>query len=366
VSSAFDIFEPVLAPCETSLLFPEGIPNWRNGLLIRATNWLGDVMMTLPATYKMSTLVPDQCGVFVLSSAALAPVWRAAPWVSHVVEMSGKRLRGAPLAEARRLRAGVAVVLPNSLGSALDVYRCQVPIRLGRSGRGRAPLLTHRAPKWRRGKGTAQCHQLSHYLELARILGDVASDMTCPSLHIPDATDIGQTFGMETSDTQPWLALAPGAAYGPAKQWPPEHFAEVARWWCSEHGRCVVVGTEKERTEGETIAQQVNGVLNLAGKTGLKDLMAVLSVADAVVANDSGAMHLAAGLGTSGVAIFGSTDPVATGPLGAPWILLRKGRDCGPCFQRSCSHQDESSLCLTQVTSEEVCRALGQLLVTAK
>ncbi len=362
MSPEFEIYEPVLRPMEDAPRLKEDETNWRNGLLIRATNWLGDAMMTLPAVYKMSRFVPEPCGVFVVCPAGLAPLWRAAPWVSHVVELEGPRLEGLVLGKARGLRPGVGVVLPNSFGSALDLHRCHVPTRIGRRGRGRSLLLTHRVRRWARGKETADCHQLSHYLELARVLGEVPRDAVCPPLRVPDAGRVGERLGIVPRAGERWLGLAPGAAYGAAKQWPMEHFADVARWWSEEHGRCVVVGAAEEREIGGAIAERVDGVVNLTGQTDLRELMAVLSLTDLVAANDSGAMHLSAGLGIPGVAVFGSTDPVATGPLGAPWVLLRGDTDCGPCFQRTCSHQETSSRCLTRIPPERVCGALRQLL----
>ena len=336
-----------------------GSVSWRNGLLVRATNWLGDALMTLPAVHKVVRMMPDACGVFVLCPASLAPLWDAVPWVSKSIPMEGKRLRAEEAREAAGCRPGAALVLPNSFGSALDVFRCSVPVRVGRRGNLRSPLLTHCLPRWRRGAGFASRHQLSEYLELAEAFGVVAWDAECPALSPADAEATAKRLGISAEEH--WLALAPGAAYGPAKQWPVKHVAEVARWWTKHHGRVVVLGVASDAAAGEVVCKAADGALNLAGKTNLGELMAVLAGVELVVANDSGAMHLAAALGTPGVAMFGSTDPVATGPLGAPWTVLHNPPECAPCFERHCPRDDQPGICLECISPENVQEAVLEL-----
>jgi heptosyltransferase-2 len=355
------LYTPILRPCDPGLwLDPARLP-WRNGLLIRATNWLGDALMTLPAVHRLSRFVPDPCGVFVLCPASLAPLWEAAPWVSRVVPMAGKRCDAAERSVVRGLRPGVAVVLPNSFGSAWDVFRGSIPVRLGRSGRGRGWLLTHRLPEWPRQRGASECHQLSHYLELAAVFGPVEWSTACPPLRVTDAEVLAAKAGIEAS-AGPWLVLAPGAAYGPAKQWPAENFAAVARWWRGRGGRVVVVGTGMERQAGEAIRAVIPEALNLAGRTNLRELMAVLTVCGLAVTNDSGAMHLGAAVGCRGVAVFGSTDAVATGPIGGRWVLLADPPECAPCLRRACDRTDRPYECLLRIEPAAVIQAVEGLL----
>jgi heptosyltransferase II len=355
------LYTPILRPREPGLFLDPALLPWRNGLLIRATNWLGDALMTLPAVYRMSRCVPDPCGVFIMCPAFLQPLWEAAPWVSEVIPMSGPRC-GTP--ERRRLavlRPGVAVVLPNSFGAAWDVFRRGIPVRLGRAGRGRSLLLTHRLPEWPRARGRASCHQLSRYLELAAVFGAAAGPATCPPLRLADAEVLAARAGVDVAGG-PWLAVAPGAAYGPAKQWPIERFVAVADWWQRRGGRVVVIGTAKERDAGEALRTTLSGAINLCGQTGLRELMAVLQVVGLAVTNDSGAMHLGAALGCRGVAVFGSTDAVATGPIGGRWILLADPPACAPCLQRVCPRDDQPYECLRRIEPAAVVRALEALL----
>jgi heptosyltransferase-2 len=338
-------------------LKPVAIADWKNGVLLRATNWLGDVMMTLPAAYKLKKLLPKDCKLFVLSRLELSPIWDACPWVDEVIGMSGKRIGIGEIECIKACAPGVAVVFPNSLGAALDVWRCHIPVRIGREGRLRSWLLTHRLPEWKRGEGVGQFHQLSFYLELVSALGALSWDTQCPPLQVDAqlAADLGVADG-------PWVALAPGAAFGPAKQWPGNHFMELAKRLKTAGLSIVLVGAAKERPVCDEIAQ-TTGALNLAGRTSLPQLMSVLAAARAVVANDSGAMHLAAALGTPGVAIFGSTDPVGTGPLGAPWHLCVSQEPCRPCFQRTCQRNGEDAYaCLKRISPQDVWEALESVL----
>ena len=333
-----------------------GGTDWRGGLLIRSTNWLGDALMTLPAVYRMALHKPHGLKTTVLAPANLAPVWQACPFVDEVVPMNGKRLSDDALARIRTLAPGVAVVLPNSFRSAWEVFRTGIPVRCGRRGRWRGFTLTNRLREWPRGENVGICHQLSYYLQLATLLGDTPLSAECPPLAVDDG--LAAEMGMTRGDR--WLAMAPGAAFGPAKQWPADYFAEVGRWAASQGRRVVIVGGKGDAAVADAIAGQLpSGTLNLAGKTNLTQLMAVLNEAERVVANDSGAMHLAAALGRDGVALFGSTDPVATGPIGGRWRLLVADAPCRPCFQRTCLLAGkEEYQCLKSLTPQAVIREL--------
>jgi heptosyltransferase-2 len=319
----------------------------------------------LPAIHKATRFVPSPCGTFVLCGQALAAFWRTVPWVSDVVAFDGHRSGWDSTLRLRRLQPGVALVFPNSFGSTGDVYwATRIPVRIGRRGGGRAFMLTHRLPAWRRGQGVGERHQLSHYLEVAGALGSIAWDTEYPPLRVPNAAGTAARLGIEGA-TAAWLAIAPGAAFGPAKQWPEAGFRAVCEWWLGRGGRVVVVGTGKERQTAERITAGLAGVLDLAGRTSMVELMAVLACVGAVVANDSGAMHLAAGVGTRGVAVFGSTDPVSTGPIGAPWVVVRGVAACAPCFRRTCRPDVEPYHCLGGVLPETVCRAVEFVLGAA-
>jgi heptosyltransferase-2 len=334
-----------------------------NAVVVRATNWLGDNLMSMPAIYRLRQALPGNCKLHVVCKKSLAPLWKTAGWIDSLVPFDGKRLRGADKEKIRVLHADAALILPNSFGAALDMFNCSIPVRVGRAGRGRSLFLTHRLPRWRSEWKSAEFHQVTHYFDLAQTLVPVQRTLPDqPLLKIPNTEALTEKLGID-SDIENTLAIAPGAAYGPAKQWPVESFAKTVDNWVENGGHAIVIGTEKERELGEKIRDHTpEYVHNLCGKTSLPELMAVLKSCSACVCNDSGVMHLAAALGTPGVAVFGSTNPAATGPLGARWIVMANSTNCDPCFQRTCAkNANNAYTCLRCTTPDAVSEALQQI-----
>jgi heptosyltransferase II len=349
--------------------FPRAIPtlkdvDWRNGVLLRSTNWLGDLLMTLPASWQLKTLLPQGTPLCVAAPQGLAPLWKAAPWVDDVIPFPGKRMDSQTRKAVRARDFGLGVVFPNSFGSAWDLWRCGLPRILGRGGNLRSWMLTDALPRWHAHEGEGQFHQLSWYLELVSALGPVKLSAECPPLRV--SAEPAAQIGIHKGAGEKWVALAPGAAYGPAKQWPPECYDFVAADLLKNGYKVVLVGSQKEAKLTASIAKRAPGALDLGGKTPLDALMSVLQQVDAVVANDSGSMHLAAALGTPGVALFASTDPIATGPLGAPWELLVADVSCRPCLQRQCPWVGARKyLCMYKLPPQDALKALYALLQRA-
>ncbi len=356
---ALPLFHPQLgerqAPIEIDLSEFDLAP----GVLIRSTNWLGDVVMSLPGMFRLCDHLPADVPKTVVCPRALTPLWQAVPWVSEVVGFKGKRVDGDALKRVKEIQPAFSVILPNSFGSAWDLWRAGLPHRIGRAGRGRTMLLDHKLPEYRRVPGKDRFHQARLYLEFAACCGVESWDNTFPALQIDVDRQTREVLDVDRKDL---LVVAPCAAYGPAKQWPVERFREVVAWWCKEVGPAVAVGTRKE---AETAAQVVDGIdkaRNLAGETSMRELIYVLSQARCVVANDSGAMHLAAAVDRDGVAIFGSTDPLATGPIGGRWIVLQDRLECAPCCKRKCKRDDHPYECLDLISTPAVITALTELL----
>lgn len=348
----------------------------RGGLLLRSTNWLGDALMSLPAAWQLKRLLPPGRALAILCPDKLSALWEAVPWVDRVIGFSGRglslagrplaltkgRLGAADLAAVRAFDPGAGIVFPNSFGAAWDLAWARVPNRIGRTGRGRLLLLDWRLPAWRRVPGQDRCHQARHYLEIAAACGPIQWRADYPTLEPRLTGERLQTLrallGQKPGEI---LVLAPGAAYGPAKQWPVANFARVAQWWAERHGLVVTVGEPREKAAAATVIADCRRGLNLAGKTNLTELCWLLRQARACVANDSGAMHLAAALGVPGVALFGSTDPVSTGPLGASWIVARQAPPCSPCLKRRCPREDRPYECLTGIAAGAVIHSLQEL-----
>ncbi len=332
-----------------------------SGVLLRSVNWLGDLLMTLPATWQLKRLLPAGTPLWALSPAALAPVWQAAPWIDGVIPFDGRHPDSGVCADVRERHFGLAVVMPNSFGSAADVWKCGIPRRFGRSGNWRGLLLTDRIRPWPRGKGAPKCHQLSYYLELISSFGKVAFTAECPPLKV--GSDDAKSLGVSKGDG--WLALSPGAAFGPAKQWPPEEYAKVAAAWMANGGKVLLLGSGKDAAATAAVKALQPDCRDLAGQTNLPQLMSLLAASDAALANDSGAMHLAAALGTPGVAVFLSTDNIATGPLGAPWELFVADVPCRPCLKRECPRAGEGHYaCRRAIDASAVADALLKLRPT--
>ena len=154
----------------------------------------------------------------------------------------------------------------------------------------------------------------------------------------------------------PVLALCPGAEYGPAKRWPEEHYARVARDRLDAGWQVWLLGSERDQAVTAAIAAQSPGVVDIAGRTSLAQAVDLLSLARAVVSNDSGLMHVAAAVGVPVIALYGSSDPNYTPPLSARARILSLGLECSPCFRRECplGHLN----CLRQLPPEQVIAVL--------
>ena len=334
--------------------------DWKNGVLIRSTNWLGDACMTVPAVYKIKQLLPDNVDLYILAPQNLKSFWESFPWVKEVMPMSAKRVDSDLADKIIKLGCGVAVTLPNSFGSAIDIAFKEIPVRVGRKGRFRSFMLTHKLPKWKRVAGKDKHHQLREYLQLASACGadswDDSYEPAAPQISLDHLRELG--FDSDSS----WLALAPGAKFGPAKQWPIEYYGEVAKKWLTKGKKVIVIGTPDEISVAEEVCKIAGGGLNLAGKTNLQELMYILGKVDVAVVNDSGGMHLTAAMGGKGVAIFGSTDPRATGPLGGKWHVIWNRIECSPCLKKTCEAPGKDYDCLKGIKPERVLSALEELI----
>lgn len=310
-------------------------------ILIRSTNWLGDAVMMVPAVCALKRGRPD-VRLTVLVPAKLADFWRVVPEVDEVISIE----RGNTVFSVARKIAGrfdAAILFPNSIRSALEVYLAGIPRRVGRVSKWRRRLLNQILEKPRAVQPPR--HQGFDHLELAEFAGaDISSGLKInpPPREQTDVVRIG---------------LCPGAEYGPAKRWPTERFGAVAGIIARRLGcQWVLFGTAKDKGFGEEIVQKVPGkCLNLIGKTSMQELIAELSECRLLLTNDTGTMHLAAYLGVPTVAIFGSTEPALTAPLGTNNRILRHHVECSPCFLRECPLDFR---CMQAVEVEEVVKAV--------
>ena len=337
-------------------------------IVVRSSNWLGDAVMSVPAVRAMKRGL-DGAYVTVLTPEKLADMWRLVPEVDEVIAFPAARGKGllrtlagmahifrvAKLIRGRGFTTGV--VFPNSLRTGLEMWLARIPRRVGYPGHARrSALLTQVLREEKAGPATAPGrHQVFHYLRLAEFLGAGVE---------PDASfGFPKAGAARAVGTPARIAVCAGAEYGPAKRWPPEHFAEVIlAVGDSAACRWQLVGTAKDRpvaTEIAALCENPANVENLCGETTLAQLIAILRESDALLTNDTGTMHLAALLGVRIVAIFGSTEPSLTGPLGTGHIVVRKRAECSPCFLRECPIDFR---CMKEIETPTVSAAVRETL----
>ena len=316
-------------------------------ILIRSSNWLGDAVMSVPAVRAIKHGRPD-AHVTVLVPEKIAPVWKLIAEVDEVLPLSSKSVFAAMRLIKKQPAFDAAILFPNSLRSALEVS--SVPRKVGYRGHSRAWLL-NQVVRQRRRPGPPE----HHAIRFLRIADDCGADVNLsrlPTLSPPQPSNLKNQMS---------LGLCPGAEYGPAKRWLPERFAEVAESVSNGSDRkWILFGTNNDSAIGETIASKLGDkCINRIGQTTVDELISELRECRALLTNDTGTMHLAALLGLPVVAIFGSTEPQFTGPLGENHIVVRHHVECSPCFLRECPIDFR---CMKEVTTQEVVRAMMSIL----
>jgi lipopolysaccharide heptosyltransferase II len=331
-------------------------------ILIRSSNWLGDSVMSVPAVRAIKAGRPD-ARVTIAAPEKIAPIWKLIPEVDAIIPLSGSRL----LSAVRLLRRGpsfdVAILFPNSLRAALESWLTAIPRRVGYRGHWRRWLLNQIVPVPRK-PGPPEHHSL-RFLRIARECGaDTEQPLTKKTSNLQRPTPKAQLTSVHKPSVinhQLKIGLCPGAEYGPAKRWLPERFAEAAeRIIAQSPVQWMLFGTARDTSAGEKIAAALGDhCVNRIGQTTLDQLIDELHECRLLLTNDTGTMHLAALLGIRVVAIFGSTEPRLTGPLGNGHIVLRHHVECSPCFLRECPIDFR---CMKAVGVEEVADAVLSIL----
>ena len=329
--------------------------------LVIAPQWIGDAVMTEPL---LATLARRGEQISVAALPWVAPVYRAMPRVAAVLDLpfTHGRLdwaRRRRIAAEWRGRFDVAYVLPNSIKSALIPWLAGIPRRVGYRGEGRFGLLNQRLPN-----PPGRPPMVAFYSALA---GADPADDGRPRLSFGADTLQAATQAAGVQPGAYWV-FAAGAEYGPAKCWPAEHYAALARSLFARHGQPVLLlGSAKEAALCEQISAAAPGAcVVLAGKTALLEAMALIAAARGMVSNDSGLMHVAAAFGVPQAALFGSTSPEHTPPLNPRarvlWLKHELNLDCSPCFDRNCRFGH--TRCLTELRPQRVEQALDQALAS--
>ena len=339
-------------------------------ILIRGTNWLGDAVMTTPALLRLREKFPE-AHISLLTPEKLRDLWKNHPAINEAISFAPG---DGVFVVGKRLCAGkfnLALVLPNSPRSAIETWLARIPERIGHARPWRNFFLTNaitpRAGVVKMRKRSVaeiqqlisipsptqnpklktqnfSSHQIHEYLHLVAVLGANPEPLPPQLFVTPEEIEaVKKKFGL-AKIAGPFFGLNPGAEYGPAKRWPIEKFIATAReiqkrtncTWLVFGGRTDVVVANRIES---AIPSPPSAIWNVAGKTSLRELMALLKLCRVLLTNDSGPMHVAAALGTPVVVPFGSTSPELTGP-GLPGDprhrLLQSDAPCSPCFLREC------------------------------
>ncbi len=333
-------------------------------LLIRAPNWVGDAVMSLPAITSVRAYFPEAENV-ILARPWVGEIFQGNPIADRVIRYQNAGLHGGlrgkwRLAqELRQESFDFSLHLPNSFESAFISFLAGISRRAGYDTDARGLLLTHPV---RVNPGVKKKHQVDYYLEMVASLGfppvgripkitlgpekrEIARQMFC-SLGLPAGAD--------------FVGLSPGTTYGSAKEWFPERFGILADCLKQRLGaQILLLGSSGDRKVAELVCRSArNPLVDLTGKTNLAQAMALIARCRLFVTNDSGLMHVAAALGVPVIAIFGSTDPQRTGPLGGISRVLRKAIPCAPCFKTQCP---EDRRCMEMISVDEVFEEVEKL-----
>lgn len=337
-------------------------------ILVRATNWVGDAVMSLPALEALRARFAA-AEIVVVAKPWVSELYWHHPAVSRLIvydpEGEHQGLRGF-WKLVRRLRAErfeAAILLQNAFHAAWMAWRARIPVRVGYAREGRSGLLTEAVEM---PPLAAYGHQAYHYLQLlfrARVLDKLESvaevRLVLEKSEKAWAASFLGSRGLRVPRTL--VGLSPGASYGPAKRWLLDRYADLAdRLMGALDADVLIFGSRAERPLAQAIAQSMRHTpVIVAGETTLRQSMALMARCRLVVSNDSGLMHVAAGLGVPAVAVFGSTDERATGPL-SPWArVIKHPVACSPCGLRECPIDFR---CMTGVTVEDVYRAALELV----
>jgi heptosyltransferase II len=330
-------------------------------ILIRATNWVGDAIMALPALRAVRARFPES-RIAIVARPYVAGLYHDQqicdeliaydPHANHDGFFGRERLA----AELRAQKFDVALLLQNAFDAAWLAWRAKIPERIGYARDGRSLFLTKalRVPR----PGEIPAHERFYYLELLRRSGwlDSLPQESFIALIVPEekrcrASEFLIECGVRPHSVR--VAIGAGASYGSAKCWPPARFAELADRLRSQMDADIILfGTSAEASVTGAIAAEMRWPpIDLTGKTAIADFPALLSQCHLFIGNDSGAMHVAAAVGLPVVAVFGPTDPSGTAPVTPRCSIVQEKPYCSPCFLRRCPTDHR---CMRKVTPDMV------------
>jgi heptosyltransferase-2 len=332
-------------------------------ILVRATNWVGDAVMSLPALRALHEKFPA-AEICILAKPWVADLYGREPFCHRVIPYTPKNLAEKWQA-GRELRAenfDCAILLQNAFEAAAVAFAAGIPERIGYARDGRSLLLTRAIAVPKRGE--IPRHERFYYLELLRRAGILEKLPESEMIRLEGAAT-ARLAGIERFQAlglgEIMVGVSPGAAYGTAKQWLPDRFASAASRVANDLGaRIAIFGSQSERELCESVAKACTApARNFAGQTSLAEFIDMAAGCRVYLTNDSGAMHIASALGVPTVTVFGATDDVGTGPTGPLARIVREPVECSPCLKRECPIDHR---CMTRVEADRVAQVALDLL----
>jgi heptosyltransferase II len=342
-------------------------------ILIRATNWVGDAIMALPALRSVRVRFPE-AHIAIIARPYVAEIYHGQQICDQLIRydlqgaQAGVSGRERMARELRGQNFDVALLLQNAFDAAWLAWRAGIPERIGYARDGRSFLLTKAVPV--PNSAEIPSHEQFYYLELLRRAGwlDHVSGTSCIELTVDSqakqlAAERLLAAGARSNALR--VAIGAGASYGSAKCWPPDRFAEVANRLAAESDADIVLfGTPTEVAVSSAISAGLRRPpIDLTGKTSVGDLPALLSQCHLFIGNDSGAMHVASAVGLPVVAIFGPTDPLGTAPVTTRCTIVQEKPYCSPCFLRRCPTDHR---CMKRILPSQVAIAAQSWLASAE
>lgn len=333
-------------------------------ILIIAPSWIGDMVMA-QALFKTIKANNPKAVIEVLSLAWTQPLLERMPEVDNAIVMPighavwGWKMRTKLGKELRKQQYAQAIVLPNTWKSALIPWFANIPVRTGWRGEMRYGLLND----LRTLDKSSLPMMVQRYVALAydRSQAHIAPNYPTPTII---SQPVSAKFQLPLSSQQKRLIFCPGAEFGPAKQWPATHYAELANTLIQQNWQLLILGSPADKTIATTIFEQIapanqSSAFNLSGTTQLSDAIDLLATADLVISNDSGLMHIASALQKPLIAIYGASSPNFTPPLAKNVQIAKIKVDCGPCLQKVCPKRHHR--CLQELSSAQIMRHFTKL-----
>lgn len=333
-----------------------------NKILIRGTNWIGDAIMTLPAVASIRATYP-QAHIALLAKQWVADIYKLFSELDEIIIYEKKFDTPTGVFRlAKKLKKenfDAAILLQNAIEAAIIARVAGIPLRAGYDSDARGFLLTHRV---RRTQKIKNVHQTEYYLEMVISLGcaPIAREMHLETKINPIVVrKVLKKFIPETKKNL--IGIAPGATYGAAKKWFPERFAQLTdRLAGAFFGQTIILGGNDDKKTAQEIDELSDApLINLAGKTTLTEAAYLISQCSLFISNDSGLMHIAGALNIPTIAIFGSTNPVTTSPLGSQSVIIRKEVSCSPCLKETCPTDFR---CMKLISVEDVFSVAQKLM----